>query len=203
MTMIIWINGAFGSGKTQTANELCRRLPDAFLYDPENVGDWLRKNEPARLAKENFQDEPLWRTINRDMLSYLDRQYAGTLVVPMTLIRRGYYDEIIGALRGQGVTVHHVLLCATEATLRRRLRKRLEPGKSWAARQIPACLAAFESDRFENKIQTDEKTVPEVAESIAKALGLSLSPGTIHTRSGPDKDPDTGDQKGSLPQNTK
>ncbi len=174
--MIIWINGAFGSGKTQTANELCRRLPDAFLYDPENVGYWLRENEPARLARENFQDEPLWRTINRDVLLYLDRQYAGTLVVPMTLICQDYYDEIIAALRNQGVAVHHFLLCATESTLRRRLRKRLEPGKSWAARQIPACLAAFASEKFENKIQTDKKPVPEVAESIAKALGLSLSP---------------------------
>lgn len=28
--MILWINGAFGSGKAQTANELCRRLDGPF-----------------------------------------------------------------------------------------------------------------------------------------------------------------------------
>ncbi|MBQ9717880.1 MAG: tunicamycin resistance protein, partial [Clostridia bacterium] len=38
--MILWINGTFGSGKTQTAAELHRRIPDSFVYDPENVGYW-------------------------------------------------------------------------------------------------------------------------------------------------------------------
>ena len=36
--MVIWLNGAFGAGKTQTAYELHRRLPDSFVYDPENAG---------------------------------------------------------------------------------------------------------------------------------------------------------------------
>lgn len=38
--MIIWINGAFGSGKTQTAYELCRRMRGAYVYDPENAGGY-------------------------------------------------------------------------------------------------------------------------------------------------------------------
>ncbi len=42
--MIIWINGAFGSGKTQTAFELKRHLQDAFVYDPENIGYFIREN---------------------------------------------------------------------------------------------------------------------------------------------------------------
>ena len=36
--MIIWINGAFGSGKTTCANILQKQLPNAFLYDPEQAG---------------------------------------------------------------------------------------------------------------------------------------------------------------------
>ena len=36
--MIIWINGAFGSGKTQVAHELKRRLENSFIYDPEQIG---------------------------------------------------------------------------------------------------------------------------------------------------------------------
>jgi thymidylate kinase len=36
--MIIWINGAFGAGKTTLAEELHRRLPDALAFDPEFVG---------------------------------------------------------------------------------------------------------------------------------------------------------------------
>jgi len=42
--MILWINGAFGSGKTATANKLSRKLPNSFIYDPENVGCFIRQN---------------------------------------------------------------------------------------------------------------------------------------------------------------
>ena len=41
--VIIWINGAFGAGKTALAEELHRRLPDAVLYNPEDVGLMLWK----------------------------------------------------------------------------------------------------------------------------------------------------------------
>jgi len=46
--MIIWINGGFGEGKTTLAQELDRRLTDAVVYDPEDVGlmlwKWMRPN---------------------------------------------------------------------------------------------------------------------------------------------------------------
>jgi uridine kinase len=47
--LIIWLNGAFGAGKTTAAFELCRRLPDSFVYDPENVGFFPKK------PQANFQ----------------------------------------------------------------------------------------------------------------------------------------------------
>lgn len=174
--MILWINGAFGSGKTQTANELFRRLDGAFLYDPENVGYFLRRNEPKQLAADNFQDEPLWRTINRDMLLHLSEHFEGNIIVPMTLVNEEYYDEIIGALRRRGIEVRHFVLCSRAETVRRRLHKRMEWGNSWAARQIPACLSALSSSVFENKIQTDTMSIPEVAEEIASRAGLHLRP---------------------------
>lgn len=174
--MIVWINGAFGSGKTQTAHELLRRLDGAFLYDPENAGFWLRKNEPKELAAENFQDEPLWRSINRDMLLRLWERFEGDILVPMTVIREDYYDELIGELRRRGADVKHFVLCAREETLRRRLHSRLEGKNSWAARQLPACLSAFESPVFENKLWTDNLSVQEAAEEVARLAGLTLKP---------------------------
>jgi 2-phosphoglycerate kinase len=44
--MIIWINGAFGVGKSHTSAELVRRLDNTFLFDPEKVGFFLRKHLP-------------------------------------------------------------------------------------------------------------------------------------------------------------
>jgi len=36
--MIIWLNGAFGAGKTTAAAELAGTMPSARLFDPEMVG---------------------------------------------------------------------------------------------------------------------------------------------------------------------
>ena len=89
---IIWINGAFGSGKTTMAYTLYKRLPEAFVFDPENTGYYLRKNQPVSLCYDNFQDEPLWRHINRDLLLHIASHYQGVILVPMTVIRPDYYN---------------------------------------------------------------------------------------------------------------
>ncbi len=174
--MIIWLNGAFGAGKTQTAAELKRRLAGAFLYDPENVGYWLRENEPKQLQRDNFQDEPLWRAINRDMLLHLAAHYDGTILVPMTLVRAQYYREIVSALRQQGVEVCHVLLLPGMDTLRRRLSRRGERSSSWAWRQAADCYRAFADPVFENRIENDNMSVEETAEAVAALAGLTLAP---------------------------
>lgn len=50
--MIIWINGAFGSGKTQTSYELQRRIPNSVVYDPEKIGFLLTRIYLRKLVKE-------------------------------------------------------------------------------------------------------------------------------------------------------
>jgi hypothetical protein len=58
--VIIWINGGFGAGKTTLAEELHRRLPDAVVYNPEDVGlmlwKWMRPDG-------DFQHLPSWREL--------------------------------------------------------------------------------------------------------------------------------------------
>ncbi len=36
--MIVWINGAFGAGKTTTATLLTEAMPGSLLFDPEDGG---------------------------------------------------------------------------------------------------------------------------------------------------------------------
>ncbi|MBW4478948.1 MAG: AAA family ATPase [Tolypothrix brevis GSE-NOS-MK-07-07A] len=59
--MIIWLNGAFGVGKTQTAFELHSRIPGSFVFDPEQIGFSLRKITPSEMRKD-FQDHPILHT---------------------------------------------------------------------------------------------------------------------------------------------
>ena len=172
--MLLWINGAFGSGKTQTAFELHRRLPDSFVYDPENVGTFLRRVQPAYLQLPDFQNEPLWRSINRDLLLHIGSNYGGVVLVPMTLVNPAYYHEIITPLRDVGLRVDHIVLEAGPEEIRRRLAQRGE-GEGWAADQIQRCLEGLRDPLFENKINTEGRPVPEVAEAIAAHSGLSLS----------------------------
>lgn len=172
--MIIWINGAFGSGKTHTAAELHRRLKDSYIYDPEEIGYFIRGHVPEEAKEGDFQDYALWRKFNYEMLRYNVSKYDGIIIVPMTLTSATYYDEIIGKLRGEGIPLHHYILDADRETLLKRLRSRLEGEKSWAAQQIDRCLLAFSKEITETKIMTDGKSIDEVVDEIAKQSGLTL-----------------------------
>lgn len=45
--MIIWLDGAFGSGESYTADELHRRLGRGWVSDPETLGFGLQRMLPA------------------------------------------------------------------------------------------------------------------------------------------------------------
>lgn len=181
--MIIWINGAFGSGKTQTAYELHRRLPNSYVYDPENAGFFIRKNLPKPVQLADFQDYPMWRAFNRDMLDYIAVHYTGDIIVPMTLTNRAYFDEMIGAL-SRKYEVKHFILYAEKATLLKRLASRLDGKNSWGAQQIDRCIRAFDEDITEVKLQTDNMNILQVVETISELAGISI---LEDRRSGPKK----------------
>ncbi|MBP0460273.1 NUDIX hydrolase [Streptomyces montanisoli] len=118
--MIVWINGAFGAGKTAVARELVDLLPNSTLYDPEVIGDGLRCLLPQkRLAEvDDYQDLPMWRRLVVDAAAALLAEVGGVLVVPMTLLRQEYRDEIFGGLAARRIPVRHVLLTTDETILR-------------------------------------------------------------------------------------
>lgn len=174
--MIIWINGAFGAGKTQTAFELHRRIPSAFVYDPENAGYFIRKNSPKETHKEDFQNEKMWREINYAMLKNIDSRYDGIVLAPMTITNGEYIEEIIEKLKRENVKIAHFLLSASRETLLQRLKGRGDGSNSWPAQQIDRCLQGFENEKFDYVINTEKKSVEEAAEEIAARAGIELLP---------------------------
>lgn len=171
--MIIWINGAFGSGKTQVAYELHRCIENSYVYDPENIGFFIRDNVPITLKNEDFQDYLLWRTFNFDMLSYIAENYDGVIIVPMTVTNKQYYDEIIEKL-SKVIVVKHFILYAEKETILKRLGKRFETKNSWAAQQINRCIEAFSTSITQIKIRTDKMTIYDVVQEIAKQCNITL-----------------------------
>ncbi|WP_397538961.1 AAA family ATPase [Rummeliibacillus pycnus] len=172
--MIIWINGAFGSGKTQTSYELNRRIPNSFVYDPENMGFFINKNIPKEISKGDFQDYRIWRELNYTILKSIDSEYDGVIIVPMTIVNPQYFEEIVGKLRDDGVIVNHFVLWASKETLQKRLRSRGEGKNSWGAKQIERCIQGLSNDTFKHRLETDTMTVETVAETIASMLDIHL-----------------------------
>ena len=177
--MLIWINGAFGAGKTQTAFELHRRLRGAHVADPEVIGFALHRTLPP-VARGDFQDLPAWRSAVVDVLQQAEAVPDGPVLVPMTIVRDDYFDEVVGGLRARGVDVRHYALIASPQTLVRRLSTRIAFVRSglrretWAVQQIPRCVAALSHERYATHVGTDDRTTDEVVEWIAADAGLTL-----------------------------
>jgi AAA domain len=179
--VLIWINGPFGGGKTATAHELHCRLPDSVVSDPEHLGFGLHRMLPPAL-REDFQDLAAWRQGVYEILDLALRRYDGPVIVPMTLVDIHYFAEIVGRLRDDGHEVRHFALLANPTTVLRRLNKRgLWPGlkrESWAVARLDDCLKRLNEAEFAEHINTDHRTVSQVADAIASSVGLPITPDT-------------------------
>lgn len=189
--MLLWINGPFGGGKTQTAHEIQRRLPGSVICDPEDVGFGLRRMVPPSL-RTDFQSLPAWRQGVYEVLELTLTSGTGPVIAPMTIVEPLYFQETIGRLREGGHEVRHFALLAGRETVLRRLRERafghalqLVAGKgrdwsreSFAVSKLDLCLERLREPGFAEHVWTDQLTIPQVADHIAASAGLSLSPNT-------------------------
>jgi AAA domain len=177
--VLLWINGPFGGGKTQTAYELHRRLPGSVVCDPEHVGFGLHRMTP-RALRGDFQELAAWREGVREVLDMVLRKHEGPVIAPMTLVNPGYFDEVVGRLREDGHEVRHFALLAERATVLRRLRERgWGFGVKWdsfAVAKLDECLDRLQGPEFAEHIRTDDLPVPDVATHIARSAGLPIAP---------------------------
>jgi len=173
--MIIWINGAFGSGKTSVAQAIHQKVSNSFIYDPEQVGYFLWNNFPDALKRKgNFQHMDIWREFNYKILKHINANYSGAIIVPMTIYLKQYYDEIPGRLASDGVPVESFILSATKPTIINRLLQRSDDDECWAAQHIDICLNAFEQEIPGEKINTEEKSINEIACEIIKRTQITV-----------------------------
>lgn len=164
--MIIWLNGAFGSGKSTIAELLHKKLKHCHIYDPEQVGYFLWDNLPHELTRKgDFQDIKMWRAFNYQMIRYMNDNYDGILIIPMTIVNIDYYNEIIGNLIKDGLDVKHFILMANKDTIKHRLISRGEGSNSWAEQQIDRCLQAFNTING-IKIDTDKLGLVKIVDFI-------------------------------------
>ena len=165
--MIIWINGPFGVGKTSVATNLSYNLKNSYIFDPENTGEFIWDNIPKELSyNSDFQDLPLWREFNYQMLKYINQVWQGDIIVPMTLYNPQYYKDIITRLRNYGIDIKHFILQAERNVLLERLSIRGDYANSWPSNQIDKCLHLFETMTDGIKIDTNNLTVEDITDYI-------------------------------------
>ncbi|WP_411087282.1 NUDIX domain-containing protein [Streptomyces sp. 061-3] len=180
--MIVWVNGAFSAGKTSAARELIDLIPNSTFYDPELIGGALRYLLPQKRLAEvtDYQDLPIWRRMVVDTAAALLAELPGVLVVPMTLLRQEYRDEIFGGLASRRIPVRHVLLSPEETILRQRIAGREEVPddpeaservRQWAYEHIEPYRAALDWITADaHTIDTSTLNPQETAERIAEAV---------------------------------
>ncbi|GGX26048.1 AAA family ATPase [Streptomyces chryseus] len=176
--MIVWVNGAFGSGKSTLVDALRPRWPEALVYDPEMVGFVLR--EIVEVPTGDFQDLPLWRRQVANLAVGLIEEYGRPVLVPMTLVDPGYVGEIFGALKDAGVDVHHFFLKVSREVLEERIDGRIHAPddpereqriRSWCKDRIAPCMAAADTLPGGTVFLDGELSPEELADLVLTRIG--------------------------------
>jgi hypothetical protein len=119
--VIVWLNGAHGSGKTTTSVLVQQLITNSRVFDAEKVGETLMDIKPGLPSTDNFQHWPPWRSLVVETARHVLDYVGGTLVIPMTVLVEQYWREVSSGLINRGIPVRHFVLDADQDTLRRRI----------------------------------------------------------------------------------
>lgn len=166
--MIIWINGAYGVGKSTLAEALKEKNKDLLIFDAEEVGNAVRENYPNCPYGYIFEDYPLWGEFCFKLLQDIHTNFKKDIVVPMTLVREKSY-EIIENLRKAGIDTRLITLDGSYETIHDRILARGEEEGCWCMENIELSCTATKA--FPGlHINTDNKEVNEVLETVLESI---------------------------------
>jgi len=173
MLPIVWINGAFGAGKTSVAQEVLRLRPDWMLFDPEEVGFMARTICAPYLAEPektgDFQDLDIWVPLVVQTAAALLQAYHRPLVVPMTLVDLDKWIRLRDGLAGIGA-LHHFTLAVSAETLAGRLVARGDALQTWPHLQIGRCVEGLARPELAVHLDAEANEPTAMAAEILDAI---------------------------------
>jgi hypothetical protein len=136
--LIVWLNGAFGVGKSSATAALVQ-LAGAAVFDPEEIGRLVTGVRAA--PSGDFQDLPVWRRLVAAVAGALADHACGPLLVPMTVLTEAHAREIFDRVREGGHQLTHLVLHCTRTELAARIDRA-------AATDAPAVAASRRDWRY-------------------------------------------------------
>jgi adenylylsulfate kinase-like enzyme len=165
-SVILFLNGAFGIGKTTVARALKKRLPRVLLYDPELVGIALQRITRV----DDFQDLRAWRRLTILGLR-IARLVRTNVIVPMAISNPAYLQEIRDGVRRFEPHVVHVCLVAPVDVVHARQQQRGATGAdaAWQFRRAAECCIAHAGEEFAEHVSA-QRGVEEIVDELLQAI---------------------------------
>jgi hypothetical protein len=180
--LIIWLNGAFGVGKTTATTAMIRQAPRMAAFDPEEIGSLITRVRCA--PSGDYQDLPAWRHLVIATVAELAGHACAPLVVPMTLLNEGYAREIFDGIHGRGAQITHVVLHCEPDELAARIDGDMLDGTAavvaarriWRHSRLPAYYQAVPMLHRLGKplvIDTTKLSAAEVARRVLRSAAIT------------------------------
>ena len=169
--MVVFINGAFGIGKTTVSRLLAAELRGSLVFDPEPLGIVIMHLAALRgRRQEDFQDLVAWRWFAARLIR-IARGFRRTVIVPMAFTNLAYLGEFLSYLRDRGVPTLHFCLTAPHSVVVERLNARQRKGPTaWQLRRSAECCAAHPAREFAQHVPAAGRTPREIADDIATRI---------------------------------
>jgi chloramphenicol 3-O-phosphotransferase len=169
--VILLLNGAFGIGKTTLAEALIVARPEWVLFDPEDVGQVLRRALHRVHPKEDFQEYAGWVPLVAATAKEL-RKEGRDLILPICIADRVRYAALVSHLREVDDDLRTFCLIAGVEVVHRRLTERGDDPAGWAAARTRGCVEAHRDPLFAEHLNA-EGSVPAL---VSQVLAATIAP---------------------------
>ena len=168
--MIVWINGAYGVGKSTIAAALVKHRPGALLYDPEPLGYFLRDLVRPAERSQDYQELAIFAPVVIEVARQLHMTYGRDLVMSLGVWQPGQAAQIREGLE-QIDQVRHYTLTASRSTINKRLMYRGDGQQAmrWIHERLDDAIESLSSPAFSVQIPTDNLAPSQVIERIIES----------------------------------
>jgi predicted kinase len=184
--VIVWINGAYGAGKSTLAAALAGQFDGAVVADPEDIGSAVHRALRGHPCEQpDYQDYLPWEAT---VLSFVSGLYAftgGPVIVPMTVLVQDRAMRMLADL-SDCAEVRHLVVHAEPAVLHQRIASPVLPGED---PQRAARIRAYRLRRLDDYRRAAEtwlRTGGHVIDTSTLTPGQMLTAAVAHLGQGED-----------------